>query len=52
MNTIDDGLAMFTARPDIYDMANKPYCLVVTLYRPHFPDNDESWNIFEGHDTI
>lgn len=46
MNTIVDGLAMFSTRLDRYDMA------IITLYRPHFLDNDESWNIFEDYDTI
>ena len=33
-------------------MASKPDCHVVTLYRPHLPNNDESWNLFEEDDTI
>lgn len=52
MNTIADGLAMFTTIPDRFDMANKSDCLVVTLYRPHLLDNDGSWYIFEDDDVI
>ena len=52
MNAIDDFLAMLDARPNIYDMDNKLDCFVITLYRPHFPDNDKSWHIFEDDDII
>ena len=33
-------------------MENKPNFPVITLYRPHLPDNDESWQVFEDNDTI
>ena len=41
MNTIANGLATFAARPNRFDMSNKPNFPIETLYRPHFPDNYE-----------
>lgn len=52
MNTIIDGLSMFTTRPYKFDMANKLDFPVITLYRPHLPNNDESWKFFEEDNTI
>lgn len=46
MNTIVDCLAMYVARPRYFDLINKPDCNVVTLYKPHLPDNEESWQLF------
>lgn len=52
MNTITDDLALYVARLDIYDMENNPDFHVVTLYKPHLPDNNESWQVFEDDDTV
>ena len=52
MNKIAHGLAMLATRRDRYDMSNKIGCHVLTLYKVHFPDNHESWHIFEDDDMI
>lgn len=52
MNSIVDVLAMFATRTNMFVRANKLNCHVVTLYRPHLPDNDEFWNIFKDDNMI
>lgn len=52
MNTIVYGLAMYASHLERYDMGNKPDGRIITLYRPHLPNNDEFWKVFEDDDTI
>lgn len=52
MNIIDGDLAMFASRLDRYGMDNKLYFPIVTLYRPHFISNNESWKVFEDDDIV
>ena len=42
VNVIDDHQEMYIARHKYFDSMNKPDCIVMMLYRPHLPDNEES----------
>lgn len=33
-------------------MENKLDFPIITLYKPHLPDNDESWKVFEDDDIV
>jgi ribonuclease HI len=43
LNSMDDRLVVFVASPNQQPFPHMPDCSFQSLYRPHIPDNVESW---------
>jgi len=52
LNAMDDNLAAYAAHPDRHSLVEKPDCSVISLYRPHLPDNEESWQVFDHDESL
>lgn len=50
INVVVDNLTVYATRPDRDNLVERPNCSVISLYHPHLPDNQESWQVFD-HDT-
>jgi hypothetical protein len=47
-----DRLAIFAASPNQKLVSHRPDCTFQSLYRPHIPDNIESWQVFPSDESI
>jgi hypothetical protein len=47
-----DRLAIFVASPTRQLLPHRPNCTFQSLYRPHIPDNIESWQVFPNDERI
>jgi ribonuclease HI len=52
LNSMANRLAVFTASPNRQLLPHKPDFTFQSLYRPHIPDNIESWQVFPSDDRI
>jgi hypothetical protein len=49
---MDDQLVVFAASPNRQLLPQRPDCTFQSLYRPHIPDNIESWQVFPSDESI
>jgi hypothetical protein len=47
-----DRLAIFAASPNRQLLPHRPDCTFQSLYRPHIPENIESWQVFPNDENI
>jgi hypothetical protein len=47
-----DRLVIFVASPTIKLLPQRPYCTFLFLFRPHIPNNQESWQVFPNYENI
>ena len=47
-----DRLVVFTTPPIRHILPQRPDCTLQSLYRPHIPDNVESWKVFPSDEGI
>jgi ribonuclease HI len=52
LNSMADRLAVFAASPNRKLLPHRPNCNFQSLYRPHIPNNIESWHIFPSDEII
>jgi hypothetical protein len=52
LNSMDDRLVFFVASPTWKILPQSPDCTFQSLYRPHIPDNVESWKFFPSDESI
>jgi ribonuclease HI len=52
LNSMADQLAIFAASPNRQLMPHRNDCTFQSLYRPHIPDNIESWQVFPSDEII
>jgi ribonuclease HI len=52
LNSMADRLAVFAASPTRQLLPHRPDCTFQSLYRPHIPDNIESWQVFPNDESI
>jgi ribonuclease HI len=52
LNSMDDRLVVFAASPTRQLLPHRPDCTFQSLYRPHIPDNIESWQVFPNDESI
>jgi len=52
LNVVADNLAVYADHPERYSWVEKPDCVVISLYRPHLPDNQESWQVFDHDESL
>jgi hypothetical protein len=52
MNSMVDRIAIFATSPIRKFLLERPYCTFIPLYRPHFPDIMESWQVFPNDESI
>jgi ribonuclease HI len=52
LNSMTDRLVVFAASPTRQLLPQRPDCTFKSLYRPHIPDNVESWQIFPSDERI
>jgi hypothetical protein len=52
LNSMADRLAVFAASPNRQLLPHRPDCTFQSLYRPHIPDNIESWQVFPNDESI
>jgi ribonuclease HI len=52
LNSMADRLAFFAASPTQQILPQRPDCTFQSLYRPHIPDNVESWQVFPSDEGI
>jgi ribonuclease HI len=52
LNSMDDQLAVFVASPIRKILPHIPDCTFQYLYRPHIPNNIESWQVFPSDESI
>jgi hypothetical protein len=52
LNVIVDSLVAYAARPNRHIFQERPECSVISLYRPHIPDNEESWKVFSNDEIL
>jgi ribonuclease HI len=52
LNSMADRLVVFAASPTRQLLPQKPDCTFQSLYRPHLPDNVESWQVFPSDESI
>lgn len=52
LNAVADNLAVYAAHPDRHSLVEKPDCSVISLYHPHLPDNEESWQVFDHDESL
>jgi hypothetical protein len=47
-----DRLVVFATNPSRQLLPQRPDCTFMSLYRPHFPNNVESWQVFPDDERI
>jgi hypothetical protein len=52
LNSMDDMLAIFATSPSRQLLPQRHDCTFHSLYRPHIPDNVESWKVFPSDEII
>jgi hypothetical protein len=52
LNSMADRLVVFAASPTRQLLPQRPDCTFMSLYRPHLPDNVESWQVFPDDEGI
>jgi ribonuclease HI len=52
LNSMVDHLVVFAASPNQQLLSHRPNCTFQYLYRPHIPDNIESWQVFPNDESI
>jgi hypothetical protein len=52
LNSMANRLAVFAASPNQQLLPQRPDCTFQSLYRPHIPDNKESWQVFPSNESI
>jgi ribonuclease HI len=52
LNSMADKLVVFSASPTRQLLPQRPICTFQSLYRPHIPDNVESWQVFPNDEVI
>jgi hypothetical protein len=52
LNSMVDRLAIFSAIPTRQLLPQRPNCTFQSLYRPHIPENIESWQVFPSDESI
>jgi ribonuclease HI len=52
LNSMVDRLVVFAASPTRQLLPQRPDCTFQSLYRPHIPDNVESWQVFPSDEGI
>jgi ribonuclease HI len=52
LNSTADRLAIFATSPNRQLLPQIPYCTFQSMYRPHIPDNIESWQVFPSDESI
>jgi ribonuclease HI len=52
LKSMDDRLFVFAGSPTCQLMPHRPDCTFKSLYRPHIPDNVESWQVFPTDERI
>lgn len=52
LNVVADNLAVYAACPDRHNLVERPDCFVISLYHPHLPDNEESWQVFDHDESL
>jgi ribonuclease HI len=52
LNSMDDRLVVFPASPNRQLFPQRPDYAFEYLYRPHIPDNIESWQVFPSDESI
>jgi hypothetical protein len=52
LNSMVDRLAIFAASPNQQPLPHRPNCSFQYLYRPHIPDNVESWQALPNNEII
>ena len=52
LNAVADNLVVYAACPDKHSLIERPNCSVISLYRPHLPDNEESWQVFDHDESL
>jgi ribonuclease HI len=52
LNSMTDRLVVFVASPTRKLLPQRPDCTFQSLYRPHIPDNVESWQVFPNDEGI
>jgi ribonuclease HI len=52
LNSMDDRLAVFATSPTRQIFPERTDCTLQSLYRPHSPDNVESWHVFPSDEGI
>jgi ribonuclease HI len=52
LNSMADRLVVFAASPTRQLLPQRPDCTFQYLYRPHIPDNVESWKVFPSDESI
>jgi ribonuclease HI len=52
LNSMADRLVVFAASPTRQLLPQRPDCTFQSLYRPHIPDNVESWQVFPSDEGI
>jgi hypothetical protein len=52
LNSMADRLVVFAASPTRKLLPQRPDCTFLSLYRPHIPNNEESWQVFPDDESI
>jgi ribonuclease HI len=52
LNSIVDRLVVFASCPTRQLLPQRPDCTFLSLYRPHLPNNVESWQVFPDDESI
>jgi ribonuclease HI len=52
LNSMADRLAFFVASPTRKILPQRPDCTFQYFYRPHIPDNVDSWRVFPSDESI
>jgi hypothetical protein len=52
LNSMSDRLVVFAASPNQQLLPHRPDCTFQAVYRPHIPDNIESWQVFPKDERI
>jgi hypothetical protein len=52
LNSIVDRLVVFATSPTRKLLPQRTDCTFLSLYRPHIPNNEESWQVFLDDESI
>jgi hypothetical protein len=52
LNSMAHRLVFFATSPTRQLLPQRPNCTFQSLYRPHIPDNVESWQVFSSDEVI
>jgi hypothetical protein len=52
LNSMANRLVVFASSPTRQILPQRPDCTFQSLYRPHIPDNVESWQVFPSDEDI